>query len=39
MRAFLRAEARKNRAFRSNSSKAPMRFLRDFRCNPLRPKG
>jgi hypothetical protein len=26
----------KNRAIRSNSSKAPMRFLRDFRSYPLR---
>jgi hypothetical protein len=26
----------KNRAFRSKSSEAPMRFLWAFRCNPLR---
>jgi hypothetical protein len=26
----------KNRAFRSKSSEAPMRFLRAFRYNPLR---
>jgi hypothetical protein len=29
----------KNRAFRSNSSEAPMRFLRDFRYNPWRAQG
>jgi hypothetical protein len=33
--AFL-AQSAKNRAFRSKSSEAPMRFLWTFRYNPLR---
>ncbi|MDR1317972.1 MAG: hypothetical protein LBK13_13985 [Spirochaetales bacterium] len=35
-RIFLSEDGQKNRAFRSKSSEAPMRFLRAFRCNPLR---
>jgi hypothetical protein len=36
---FFAAKPQKNRAIRSNSSKPPMRFLRDFRCYPLRAQG
>ncbi|MDR1180216.1 MAG: hypothetical protein LBK44_06895 [Spirochaetales bacterium] len=37
--AFFAANAAKNRAFRSKSSEAPMRFLWAFRSNPSRPTG
>jgi hypothetical protein len=39
MGAFFAANAAKNRAFRSKSSEAPMRFLWAFRSNPLRTQG